>query len=241
MDSMFHYKKLTKYSEPFNHYIIDDFLDETTAKSLSDNFPTIDDNWYKYDNHFEKKRAIDNLAYMPPLHSFVLMAFNSREFVEALEMITGISGLIPDPWLRGGGLHQIIPGGKLDVHADFNLHPHLKLQRRLNVLLYLNQGWQKEWGGELELWEKDMSKCAKKILPMYNKLVIFETNDDSFHGHPDPLKCPEGVTRKSMALYYYTAPEEAIAPHSTMFQKRPGDITTPEVEELRQKRGIRRL
>ena len=95
MDSMFHYKKLTKYSEPFNHYIIDDLLDETTAKSLSDNFPAIDDNWYKYDNHFEKKRAIDNLAYMPTLHSFVLMAFNSREFVEALEMITGISGLIP--------------------------------------------------------------------------------------------------------------------------------------------------
>ncbi len=101
----------------------------------------------------------------------------------------------------------------------------------------MNKDWQEDWGGHLELWEKDMSKCAVKISPSFNRLVIFETNDDSFHGHPDPLLCPDNVTRKSMALYYYTVPTKELDPHAALFQKRPGEETTKEIEDFRVKRN----
>jgi hypothetical protein len=140
--------------------------------------------------------------------------------------LTGIQGLVPDPHLWGGGLHQILPGGKLAVHADFNKYPHFKLDRRLNVLVYLNRDWQEQWGGQLELWNRDMTRCEQRILPLFNRMVCFSTTDSSFHGHPDPLRCPADRTRRSLALYYYSngRPAEEIGrPHTTLFQYRPDD------------------
>jgi Rps23 Pro-64 3,4-dihydroxylase Tpa1-like proline 4-hydroxylase len=137
-----------------------------------------------------------------------------------LEALTGIEGLIPAPYFGGGGLHQIEPGGFLKIHADFNVHPKLKLDRRLNMLVYLNKDWRDEYGGHLELWDRDLSACRKKILPSFNRTVIFSTTDTSFHGHPHPLTAPVGMSRKSVSLYYYTAgrPEaERSAPHDTLF------------------------
>lgn len=230
-------------ADPFPHIVIDNFLNPDIAYQLSKTFPRVSSKWYGYSNVFEIKRALDDIQQMPWLHSYVLMYFNSRPGVEWLETLTDIKGLISDPWLRGGGLHQIERGGKLDIHADFNLHPHLKLDRRLNVLLYLNENWQDEWNGHLELWDHEMRSCQKKVAPVLNRLVVFETTDTSLHGHPDPLRCPVGVTRKSMAWYFYTngRPEnEKTNPHSTLFKKRPQDDTTQEIEEFRQKRGIRR-
>ena len=145
---------------------------------------------------------------------------NSFEMLLWLEALTGIEGLIPDPYFGGGGLHQIEPGGFLKVHADFNVHPKLKLDRRLNVLVYLNREWRDEYGGHLELWDRDTSTCRVKILPLFNRTVIFSTTDTSFHGHPHPLTSPAGMSRKSVSLYYYTAgrPEsERSAPHDTIF------------------------
>jgi Rps23 Pro-64 3,4-dihydroxylase Tpa1-like proline 4-hydroxylase len=121
---------------------------------------------------------------------------------------------------RHGGLHQIERGGFLDVHIDFNVHPKLRLDRRLNMLIYLNHDWPEEYGGHLELWSRDMTSCEKRILPLFNRTVIFSTTDGSFHGHPRPLSCPEGRTRKSVSLYYYTSgrPEEERSPaHDTIF------------------------
>lgn len=238
---MFNFHNVKHSYEPFNHWIIEDFLDRNVAEELLIDFPHVNSEWYEYDNVFEKKRALDDTNKMPPVHASALAMFNSRAFIEPLEKLTGIDGLIPDPWFRGGGLHQILQGGKLDIHADFNLHPKLGLKRRLNALLYLNKDWRAHWNGDLQLWTKDMKKCHTQIWPNFNKLVIFETNDDSFHGHPEPLTCPDGVTRKSLALYYYTSPTELLTPHSTLFQKRPGDVTDEDVEAFRKFRGKRAI
>ena len=143
--------------------------------------------------------------------------------------MTRIENLIADPHFEGGGLHQIVSGGKLAVHADFNKHTYFKLDRRLNMLIYLNKNWRDEYGGHFELWDRNMTKMVSKVAPLFNRVVIFTTSKDSYHGHPDPLTCPPDMTRKSLALYYYTngiadvGDEQSSGSHSTLFQARPGE------------------
>ncbi len=217
------------YSEarPFPHIVIDDFLPEETLDEILDEFPPADEtNWGKFDNPAERKLALRDETQMGPATRLLLHELNSSVFVSFLEGLTGVEGLIPDPYFWGGGLHQIKRGGFLKVHADFNWHSKLRVDRRLNILIYLNREWQEEYGGHLELWNRDMSRCDKRILPIFNRCVIFSTTDHSYHGHPDPLTCPEHMTRKSLAMYYYTSgrPVEETSPlHTTLFQRRPGE------------------
>jgi hypothetical protein len=151
---------------------------------------------------------------------------NSGPFLASLTALTGIEGLIADGTLTGGGQHQIARGGRLGVHADFPEHPENGLARRLNVIVYLNEDWQPEWGGALELWDADMARCVRRVQPELGRLVVFSTTRTAFHGHPDPLQCPEGVTRKSLALFYFTKDQpdgECLGDaHGTAFQVRPG-------------------
>ncbi|MFT5484605.1 MAG: Rps23 Pro-64 3,4-dihydroxylase Tpa1-like proline 4-hydroxylase, partial [Halieaceae bacterium] len=137
-----------------------------------------------------------------------------------------------DPKLQGGGIHQVLPGGVLAVHADFTRHRLLNLDRRLNVLVYLNQHWEDDWGGHLELWSTDMARCERRIRPLAGRCVIFNTSDKSFHGHPTVLACPKGVTRKSIALYYYThgRDDAQVEPtRATDWQSLP-DVVRPPLE-----------
>jgi hypothetical protein len=130
-----------------------------------------------------------------------------------------------DPMLEGGGLHQSGPGGYLNVHTDFSMHHfHTNWHRRVNLILYLNPGWHEEWGGSLELWEAKMARCGAKYSPLLNHALIFTTDERSLHGFPDPLTCPLGESRKSVALYYYTL-EAGKKPtvHSTDYFARPQD------------------
>jgi hypothetical protein len=157
----------------------------------------------------------------------LLYYLNSAPFLIFLQTLTGIDEtLIGDPYFVGGGLHEHKRKGLLKVHADFNVHPTLKLNRRLNLLVYLNKNWKEEYGGHFELWNRNMTKCEKRILPAFNTMAIFSTTDFSFHGLPDPLNCPEDMSRKSIALYYYTngRPENEVIKgqedHSTLFQER---------------------
>ncbi len=152
------------------------------------------------------------------------MALSAPPFLDFLSELTGIPQLQADETLEGGGMHQIRRGGFLNIHADFTVHPKRRnLRRRVNVLLYLNEDWLESYGGNLELWEKDMSKCAHRIQPLLNRAVIFNTDEDACHGHPDKLTCPEDRTRKSIALYYFTEARAAVHERSTEYKARPAD------------------
>jgi hypothetical protein len=214
-------------ARPFPHIVMDDFLPEAVLDEVLAEFPRPRDaDWFAFDNPNERKLATKDDTAMGDATRHVLAELNSSAFIDFLEHLTGIEALVPDPHLVGGGLHQIERGGHLKVHADFNRHPRLGLERRLNVLIYLNRDWQEEYGGAFELWNRDMSRCEARVLPVFNRCVVFSTTSTSFHGHPEPLTCPEGETRKSMALYYYSRDrpaEERNEAHNTLFKARPGE------------------
>lgn len=231
-------------ADPFPHVSLTGVFRGWVLGSLAGYFPRPNPSWWKYENALERKFAKDRLEDEHPLFQSVIAALQSRPFVDFLEALTGIPGLIVDHSLRGGGLHQIARGGKLDIHADYNVHPVLKLDRRLNVILYLNPIWRPEWRGALELWDRGMTECRRQVLPELGTMVIFSTTDWSWHGHPDPLECDEGTTRKSLALYYYSngrPEEERSAPHSTIYRARPQDHFDPQKEALREQRAKGRL
>ena len=209
-------------AEPFPHIVLDGLFDDAVLDTVLCEFPGPEGmRWRSFDSPMEKKLGYyhETSVISRAIRDF-LNDMNSFEMLLWLEALTGIEGLIPDPYFGGGGLHQIEPGGFLKVHADFNVHPKLNLDRRLNMLVYLNKEWRDEYGGHLELWDRNKSACRETIQPLFNRTVIFSTTDTSFHGHPHPLTCPAGTSRKSVSLYYYTAgrPEsERSAPHDTIF------------------------
>jgi hypothetical protein len=210
-------------AEPFPHVALDGLFDDDELECVLRQFPTAEQmRWMRFDNDREKKLGFyHELSEISPDIRRFLDAMNGFEMLTFLEQLTGIEGLIPDPYFGGGGLHQIEAGGFLKIHADFNVHPKLKLDRRLNVLIYLNHDWRDEYGGQLELWDAAMHECRKRIVPLFNRTVIFSTTDTSFHGHPHALTPPPGETRKSVSLYYYTAgrpDSERSVPHDTIFR-----------------------
>jgi hypothetical protein len=207
---------------PFPHIVLDGLFPNEVLEGVLADFPRPEEMKARFDNATEKKLGY---TYETPVRDKIrefLWTMSSAPVLQFLEALTGIEGLIPDPYFGGAGPHQIVPGGFLKVHVDFNWHPLLKLDRRLNLLVYLNHDWHEEYGGHLELWNRDVSRCEAKILPVFNRTVVFSTTDFSYHGHPTPLTCPEGRTRKSVSFYYYTngRPDaERSAPHDTIFRK----------------------
>ena len=218
-----HYESYAQ-ATPFPHIVLDNLFSSEFLNRICQEFPKPGEvSWTRRYHENSKKLEFHEEAQMGEFTWRLVAQLNSLTFMIFLEKLTGINGLVPDPHLVGGGLHQIEKGGFLNIHADFNWHEKLKLDRRLNLLLYLNKDWKEEYGGHLELWMRDMSRCEKKLLPIFNRCVIFNTTDFSYHGHPEPLKCPEGMTRKSLALYYYSngrPAEERSKPHSTLYQKK---------------------
>ena len=216
-------------AKPYPHIVMDDFFDPTIVDGILDEFPKPNAiRWEKFDTGSEIKLACATDASFGPLTRLFLYHLNSITFLEFLSQVTGIDNLIPDPRFEGGGLHQIVRGGKLGVHADFNRHHVYGFDRRLNLLLYLNKNWREEYGGHLQLWDRNMTQCEAKVAPIFNRVMIFGTTDFTYHGHPDPLQCPEGMTRKSLALYYFTngrPAEEVTGEHTTIFRARgPKDL-----------------
>ncbi|HUZ33524.1 MAG TPA: 2OG-Fe(II) oxygenase [Xanthobacteraceae bacterium] len=226
------------HAKPFPHIILDDFFDPDLIESVLAEFPKPDAiPWQTFDSAHEIKLASAAEASFGPVTRLLMYHLNSITFLEFVGRITGIDNLIPDPSFEGGGLHQIVRGGKLGVHADFNRHRKFGLDRRLNLLLYLNKDWHEEYGGHLQLWDRDMSRCEAKVLPIFNRVMIFGTTDFTYHGHPDPLQCPEGMTRKSLALYYFSngrPADEVTGEHSTIFRERDkNDFRLTSAQRLR--------
>ena len=196
-------------AEPFPHIMIEEPFPDGRIREVAQEIQAarIDPEAPGY-GWLGKRRASD-LDTFPPKTRQLVEEMNSPPFIRWLEEVTGIKGLHPDPYLEGGGIHQIPPGGFLKIHTDFNWHRRLGMHRRVNLLLYLNEDWQEEWGGQLELWrESDISsadgKAVASFAPLFNHMVIFSTTDFSYHGHPHKLSCPPDRTRNSIALYYYS-------------------------------------
>jgi 2OG-Fe(II) oxygenase superfamily len=216
-------------AKPFPHIIFDDFFEPQLLDAVLGEFPAPGKlAWRSFKNQYEVKLFSSAETTFGAMTRLLLYHLNGITFLNFLSQVTGIENLIPDPTFNGGGMHQIEPGGKLGIHADFNKLKGYDLDRRLNALIYLNKDWREEYGGHLELWDQDMTRCEVKALPIFNRMVVFSTTDFSYHGHPEPLRCPQGMTRKSLALYYYTngrPKHEISAKHSTQFRERqPGEF-----------------
>lgn len=206
---------------PWPHIVIDDFLDPQLLEKVRQEAASVRRAEY-YEKFVDRKTDHNKFAYAPDvvgLETARLVNFlNSGPFVGYLEKLTGIEGLLADPSYFGGGLHKIMTGGYLEMHTDFNLLKKYKLERRLNLLLYLNKDWQSAYNGSLELWDRASKTRVKEVPPIFNRCVVFSTTNDSMHGHPLPLATPDGIERMSIALYYYTNtwnPAEIV--HSTLF------------------------
>lgn len=215
-------------AKPFPHIVIDDFLPHDVVERLLADFPVDRSHTDILHGSNElgrlKRQVLPDYCGAVSKQMFAL--FNGRAFVQFLEGLTGIDGLVPDPYFEGGGYHETCRDGFLGIHADFRIHEKLHLQRRLNVLIYLNRDWEPAWGGNLELWDRGMKASARSIEPVLNRCVIFSTDATSYHGHPDPLACPPSRSRRSIALYYYTASRaihDEVPNFTTMNRARPGD------------------
>ena len=189
--------------KPFQSVIIDGFFDPEPLRCVLGEFAEVRHNTSYGDATTQRKFTCDDWALFPPRIYELISVLNSGPFVSWLSDITGITGLTSDPYLHGGGIHETTVGGFLKMHTDFNFHKILRLDRRINVILFLNEGWQPDWGGELVLSDKSFTEVVK-VPPVFNRMVIFNTNDHSFHGQPDPHTFPEGNSRKSVAMYYYS-------------------------------------
>ena len=218
----------TQYSRnnPIPHILLTDFLEPEVGRAGAEEFPDpTTDPWTHYQHQNENKLGMAKRQLFPSHLADITDELNSLEFTSWLSELTGIPGLISDPSLEGGGLHQSCRGGFLNVHTDFSHHHYQKnWRRRINLILYLNQEWREEWGGAIELWDSRMKHRVAKYPPLFNHALIFNTDERSFHGFPEPLTCPEDRSRKSLALYYYTVDDNPKhASRSTNYRARPED------------------
>ena len=218
---------------PFKHLYIDNFFSPEFANALLDSFPDLNnkDLWdTSNDPEIEvKMRSKWQSEFdIPDTIVDAVRVLNSSLFLKTVSEKFDIPKLMPDPYFTGGGLNVTVSGGLLDVHVDGNYHDASGLNRRINAILYLNPGWQEGWGGEFGLYDETGDKLIKKIAPIHNRLVIFDTNDKSFHGLPDLLNFPEGHARRSIILYYYTKEERpsdqvtVSKPHSALWKSKGG-------------------
>lgn len=229
-------KILYQRAKPYPHIVINNFFDQKFLNFVLDEFPDLSkiNTSTNYKNKNEIKFANNNRKIFKKNIKIIFKFLNSKKFLKFLQILSSIDEkILPDTYLSGGGLHEIKKGGVLKVHTDFNKHPFKNLDRRINVLIYLNKNWKKKYGGALELWNKSMQKCEKRILPKFNTMVVFSTNDFTNHGHPNPLKCPASMSRKSLATYYFSKGrplnevKKKVLKNTTVFKNRankPDDV-----------------
>lgn len=202
-------------ASPYPHIVIDDFIQESLLTKSMDEMNVFeyfgwDGTAYSAEHQVNKfftpwcENNIQDVINCAPATYKLMTFFNSVEFIGFIEELSGIKNLLPDNTYFGGAVHKLTRGGKLDIHADYTLHSVHNTYRRLTMLVYLNKNWDKSWGSDLELWEKDMSKCSKKIEPIFNRMVLFNVTHNTFHGHPYPLDCPDDVNRLSYSICFFT-------------------------------------
>jgi hypothetical protein len=220
--------------KPYPHGCFDNFIDPAILERVREELRELPEAETFFNRPQEKLKS----SYQPERLAFytrsLFYALNSRPFLTFLEELTGIDGLIPDPYFAGGGIHVVSNGGHLDIHADFNHHGKLNLERRINVLIYLNKDWCEDWGGSFEIWNEGMTEKVAGFVPLFNRMVCFNTGSTTWHGNPEPVAHPDGEPRMSIALYYYTATWDSTRKsHSTLFKPRPGTIDKEDRQDAR--------
>lgn len=233
-------KSLESFSEnkPFNHCVVDDFFKYEVAKSLEQEFLSYEDaKWYCYKNAIENKKALNDWNLFPPLTYKVFRDLISQVFINTLSQAVGVP-LYQDPGLHGGGWHIHGPGGNLNPHYDYSIHPKIGLQRKVNIIIYLSSELKEEHGGHLGLWAHDAvsnspAQLVKSVQPKFNRAVIFDTTQNSWHGMCQPLVQPDGIYRKSLAVYYLTdPPHDADLRERALFAPREDQKGDKTIEEL---------
>jgi Rps23 Pro-64 3,4-dihydroxylase Tpa1-like proline 4-hydroxylase len=239
-------------AEPFEHISIQNFLNEEYAEQLYNAFPKDIESgkWHKYNNPLEVKYAFDNMNLMPRCIKKLFYLLSTKDIAGKVRELSNIQDLEHDPFLHGAGLHIHPRNGLLNMHLDYEKHPFMNKERRLNMILYLSKDWKEEWHGDTQLWDKDMQQCIKSSKVRFNTAIIFKTNEISWHGLPEPIKCPEGVFRQSFA-YYYVSPivtgskENKVGNDGSgyrtkaCFIKRPSDPYDERMEKLYKLRPLR--
>jgi len=209
---------------PFAHIVIDDVLSPDALALVYSELEAMNANdWNSYIHFNERKFSNTDSASWGPTLRAVEEVFAGERFRRFLEAVSGFDELYADVTLDGGGVHRSYRGGFLNMHADFTAHHTIQTwRRRVNLLLYLNPVWEPSWGGDLELWDRDMQRCEAKVAPIGNRMLLFTTDEHSYHGHPEPLQSPDGVARQSLALYYFTKEDKPLA-KATDYRPRPSD------------------
>jgi len=217
---------------PYEHVVIKHFFKEDYIRRLISKFPQIDEKWYKYDNPLERKYARNQFDDLPE-YKEIFEILQKEEIVSLISQITGIHNLENDPHLHGAGIHSYPSRGKLDIHLDYSIHPITGKERRVNLIIYLNEYWENAYNGDLQLWNEDFTGSVKQYYPEFNTAILFKTNDISYHGLPTPMKCPEHISRNSLAIYYVSPPtENATHRYKAEYRKLPWQPITPGLEEL---------
>lgn len=226
-------------NKPFNHIIIDDFFTAEVAEQLVKEFPSYDSPVWNahYLNPIENKKACNHWDKFPKTTYAAFHYLTGFDFENIVAEITGNRGVQADVGLHGGGWHAHATSGKLNVHLDYSIHPKLQLERHYNLIVYITPNWNPEWGGGLEVWDHNPdgspSVLADTIENKFNRAVLFDTTQNSWHGLPKDLHCPEGTMRQSMAVYYVTEPAESADTRSrALFVPHEEQAQDPEILEL---------
>jgi Rps23 Pro-64 3,4-dihydroxylase Tpa1-like proline 4-hydroxylase len=232
-------------AEPFQHIIIDDFLNDKYIEKLTELFPNDYEKWHKYENPIEVKYAFDNINILSEDLKNYFYILSTKMFIDKIQKLTGINDLEYDEYLHGAGLHSHTTNGRLSIHLDYEKHPYSGKERRINIILFLSKEWKNEWNGANELWDKDISKCVVKTNVKFNRAIIFKTNDISWHGVPEKILCPNNIYRNSLA-YYYVSPLNTIKSDNeyrqkAKYAKRPNDKYDENMEKLYKIRETRRI
>lgn len=207
---------------PVAWHVFDNFIDAITIDAIAEetNKPLSYERcgkWFTYSNKDEKKTTCNDPESMGPVTSLLLDKMQGDKFVSDMEELFSISPLQSDPLLHGGGIHICGAGGLLSIHLDYAKHKRLPLlERRLNAILYLSQEWKEEWGGATVLTKPDGCTVLNRVHPKPGRLFVFETNDLSYHG-VEPVTCPEGVERVTLATYYLSHIRPGVTRERALF------------------------
>jgi Rps23 Pro-64 3,4-dihydroxylase Tpa1-like proline 4-hydroxylase len=232
---------------PFPYVVIDEFFRPEVVEEISNAFERVqtakDPGWMKYFNPIEIKFANNNLGTMAPIMVRALRALNAPTMIKYIQQISGIGELQADEYLHGGGLHSYPSGALLRMHVDYSIHPLSGKERRLNLIAFVNKDWKAGWNGELELWDDIQNpRSVAKVVPAFNRAVLFQTTDLSYHGLPNPIRCPKDVSRNSLAVYYVSKPREGVSARpKAQFFATGSDAENEKLKKLLEIRGTRRL